>query len=64
MESDTPDFRFVASWDTVDGVLLALRVLDAPLDRQRAAVRGAMTISGTRSLLEPLLPELRARGLL
>jgi hypothetical protein len=62
--ADTPNFTPVATVDSVDGLLGSLGVRDASDDDQRAAVLRASRMASLAALIEPLMPELRQRGLL
>ncbi len=56
--------RLVGSTDSVPELLAALSVEDASPELQRRAVRRALRLPDVAPLVEPLLPELRALGLL
>jgi hypothetical protein len=61
--AEDPRFEPAGDFLTVDGMLKALGVEDAPLSRQRAAVREVAALATIRPWVDRLLPELRRRGL-
>ena len=62
--ADQPIFQPAGDFRSVDGMLKALGVADAPHEEQRGAVRKVARLDSLRPILEPLPPELRRRGLI